>query len=114
MSVVGKIIKGKRKSLGISLKKLSAACQVSDSEIHRIEKGTRQTPSWEILCKISKALNLHPFELLLEAGYISTEDIHPITSLHGLEELNGDDIRYLQLFIDFLLSRKNEVVSKGG
>ena len=103
MSDIGKIIKDKRKSMGLSQKKLSLACQVSDSEIYRIENGSRQSPSWEILCRISKALNLHPLNLLLEAGYITHEDIHPSAFLYGLENLNSDDIQYLQLFIDFML-----------
>ena len=114
VSEVGRIIKEKRKSMGLSQKKLSIACQVSDSEIYRIESGCRQSPSWEILCRISRALNLHPFDLLLEAGYITQEDINPVTSLHGLEKLNSDDIQYLQLFIDFMLSRKTDVILEGG
>lgn len=114
MSNAGKIIKDKRKSLGLSQKKLAISCQVSDSEIYRIESGSRQSPNWEILCRISKALDIHPLDLLLEEGYISQEDINPSIRLRGLENLNDTDIQYLQLFIDFMISRKTAEVSKGG
>lgn len=73
----------------------------------RIENGTREKPNWENLCRIAQALDFSPLEFLLSAGYISKDDIHPITQLKGLEKLNDDDIKYLQLFIDFIISRKN-------
>lgn len=114
MSDIGRIIKDKRKSLKLSQKKLSRLCQVSDSEIYRIESGGRHSPNWEILCRISRALNLPPLELLLEAGYISCEDISPSVRLRGLEKLSSDDIWYLQLLIDFMLSRKPDAVIEGG
>ena len=75
---VGEFIKDRRESLNISLKKLGEACGVSDSEILKIESGQRKNPNWTTLCKIARALNFHPFELLLKAGYISETDINPI------------------------------------
>ena len=44
-------------------------CIKYNIEILKIENGTRKKPSWEHLCKIAKALNFHPFEVLLNAGY---------------------------------------------
>lgn len=107
MPNLGKLIKGRRELLGYSQKKLGHLCGLSDSEIMRIENGTREKPNWENLCRIAQALNFSPLEFLVSAGYISQNDIHPIAQLNGLEKLSNDDIKYLQLFIDFIISRKN-------
>ena len=115
MSNLGQLIKSKREAIGLSQKKLGSACELSDSEIMKIENGVRKKPNWENLCKIAQALNFHPFELLLAAGYISEKDIHPDTNLHGLENLDSSDINCVQLFIDFMISRKStDGKSEGG
>lgn len=115
MANLSQIIKNKRESIGISQKKLGNACGLSDSEIMKIENGVRKKPNWENLCKIAQALNFHPFEFLLAAGYITTNDINPNIQLHGLEKLSNNDIEYLQLFIDFIIFKKNaNKISKGG
>jgi len=112
---VGKLIKNSREAVGLSQKKLGNACGLSDSEIMKIESGVRKKPNWENLCKIAQALNFHPFKLLLAAGYISENDIHPSVQLRGLEKLSNNDMEYLQLLIDFMLSRKNtDRISEGG
>lgn len=115
MSKLGQLIKNKREAVGLSQKKLGNACDLSDSEIMKIENGVRKKPNWENLCRIAKVLDFHPFELLLAAGYISEKDIHPSIQLHGLENLDRGDIDCLQLFIDFMISRKSiDGNSKGG
>jgi transcriptional regulator with XRE-family HTH domain len=107
MPNIGLLIKNKREAIGLSQKKLGIACGLSDSEIMKIEKGSRKNPNWNNLCKIAQALNFHPFELMLAAGYISENDIHPCSQLKGLEKLDSCDIEHLQLLIDFMISRKN-------
>lgn len=115
MPNLGQLIKSKREAVGLSQKKLGNACGLSDSEIMKIENGVRKKPNWENLCKIAQALNFHPFEFLLVAGYISENDIHPSTQLRNLEKLSESDIEYLQMFIDFMVSRKSiDGISKGG
>ena len=115
MSNLGQLIKNKREAIGLSQKKLGSACDLSDSEIMKIENGVRKKPNWENLCRIAQALDFHPFELLLAVGYISEKDIHPSTKLRGLEDLDRSDMDYLQLFIDFMISRKSiNGNSKGG
>jgi len=115
MSNLGQLIKSKREAVGLSQKKLGSACDLSDSEIMKIENGVRKKPNWENLCKIAQVLDFHPFELLLAAGYISEKDIHPDINLRGLENLNGNDINCVQLFIDFIISRKTtDENSEGG
>jgi transcriptional regulator with XRE-family HTH domain len=107
MPNVGQLIKNKREAAGLSQKKLGIACGLSDSEIMKIEHGERKKPNWNNLCRIAQALNFHPFEFMLVAGYISEEDIHLCSPLNGLEKLDSRDLEYLQLLIDFIISRKN-------
>ena len=102
MSDLGRFIKFKREDSGLSLKKLSSATGISDTEILKIENGTRKRPSWEHLCKIATALNFHPFEVLLNAGYISESDIKPLLLINGLEDLNEQQLNTVQLFVDFI------------
>ena len=89
MPNLGEMIKNKREAAGLSQKRLGTACGLSDSEIMKIENGLRKTPSWKNLCKIAQVLDFHPFEILLVAGYITENDIETI-----------------QLFVDFMISRK--------
>ena len=113
MPSLGELIKNKREATGLSLKRLGIACGVSDSEIMKIENGSRKSPNWNILCEISQTLDFHPFELLLVAGYITENDIHPNSQIHGLEKLSADDVKMVQLFIDFLVMRSGiNIVSK--
>lgn len=105
MTKVGQLIKNKREQMGFSMKKLANTCGSSDSEILKIENGDRKTPNWKILCEIARALQLRPLEILLAAGYISQEDIHPSFQIHGLEKLDANEIAMVQLFIDFLTAQ---------
>lgn len=97
---LGNFIKERREALNMSLKKLGEACGVSDSEILKIESGQRKNPSWTTLCKIARALNFHPFEILLKAGYISEADINPILRIKGLDRLSEEDIEVVQSVIN--------------
>ncbi len=97
---IGEYIKERREALNMSLKKLGEACGVSDSEILKIESGQRKNPSWTTLCKIARALNFHPFEVLLRAGYISEADINPILRIKGLDRLSEEDIEVVQSVIN--------------
>lgn len=115
MPNLGKMIKNKREAAGLSQKRLGTACGLSDSEIMKIENGQRKTPSWKNLCKIAQALGFHPFEILLEAGYITKKDINPEVRLHGLDKLNENDIGIIQLFVDFMISKKGtDRTTEGG
>lgn len=115
MPNLGQMIKDKREAAGLSQKKLGTACGLSDSEIMKIENGQRKTPSWRNLCRIAQALEFHPFEILLEAGYITENDINPSVRIHGLDKLDDKDIETVQLFVDFVISRKGtDGIPEGG
>lgn len=51
------------------------------------------------------------FQFLKEAGYISDADISPSHKLIGLEELDGSELDSVQMYIDFVLFRKNKCSS---
>ena len=111
MSAVGEMIKDYREKQGLSQKKLGIACGVSDSAILRIESGDRKNPNWNTLCLIAKALHVHPFDFLLAAGYITEEDIHPNSSICGVEKLNDLGVQAVQLYVDFLLTRSDMTIN---
>ncbi len=110
MPALGQFIKAKREAAGLSQKKLGQASGISDSEIMRIENGTRKCPNWDNLCRIARVLNFHPFEILLAAGYISDSDIHPICKLQRIDELASAELADVQHFIDFTLSKRDTPV----
>lgn len=114
MSQLGDLIKSKREALGLSQKRLGNICDLSDSEIMRIENGTREKPNWDNLCRIAQALGFSPLEILLSAGYITENDIHPAVKIKGLEKLSEGEIRYLQMFVDFMILKKNSEDSMEG
>ena len=107
-NAIGDFIKNKREKAGISQKKLGNACGISDSEIQKIETGQRKTPNWTVLCNIAKALDIHPLEIMLVAGFIKNEDIHPLNRLHGLDCLSLSDLMDVQNFIDYIRYRNRQ------
>lgn len=114
MADIGAFIKQKREKAGYSLKKLASLCGISDSELFKIENGTRQNPNWKNLCEIAKALEIHPFEFLLEANYISETDINPIIKLKRVDKLNSCELNLVQLYIDFLIEKRNDIMKGTG
>lgn len=108
MSDIGQFIKYKREAANISQKELGRMCGISDSAIHNIEIGKTKNPRWELLCKIAEMLEIHPLEIMKEAGYITDKDINPVFLLKGIDKLNVQEREIIQLFIDFILSRSTE------
>ena len=108
MIKLGQFIKEKREASGLSQKALGVAAGISDSAVQRIETGSRQTPGWDTLCKIAKALGFHPFEILKNAGYITAEDLKPYSPpIKGLSELNLTELQYVQLYVDFIRANRH-------
>lgn len=106
MPDLGQLIKSKRETAGISQKVLGDFCGVSDSAIHNIETGKTKHPKWELLCNIALSLEFHPLEIMKAAGYITDKDINPAFLLKGLDKLDDSERKTVQLFVDFVLSRK--------
>ena len=69
---IGKLIREQRKSVPLSLNKLSKISGVSVAHLGRVEQGQR-APSPHTLQKIAKPLGFDLNELLIMAGYLSPE-----------------------------------------
>jgi len=86
---LGRIIKQRRISLSLSLRKLEAKSGVSISHLGRIETGDR-FPSAHILQKIAKPLGFEENELFTLAGYLSPQP--PVTAeqspVYGVKRLD--------------------------
>lgn len=108
MSNLGQFIRTKRETAGLSLKKVAHLCGTTDTAIQRIETGKTKNPGWEQLCKIAKAVQIHPFEILKEFGYITDSDINPILRLNGLDALDDYELQLVQIYVDFMIFRKKD------
>lgn len=72
--IFGDYLKQLRKKRGYTLKQLAELSGVSDSQISRIELGTRGVPKPENLKKLAAALDVPPESLLEKAGVIDRAD----------------------------------------
>ena len=84
---IGKIIRGQRESIPLTLKQLSQISGVSLAHLSRIEKGQR-SPSPRTLQLIFKPLGFDLFELLAMAGYLSLE--HSVFSEEERDKLRAE------------------------
>ena len=112
MTSIGEFIKNKRTELGLSQKRLGTMVDLSDSEIMKIENGTRKTPNWESLCRLAGVFDISPLEILLISGYITDDDINPQIKIKGLEKLNDEDLKNVQQYVDFIISRKDNLTQE--
>ena len=107
------LLKERREAAGLSLQKLGEKADISDSTISKIESGETPNPKWNTVCILAKALNFSEQEFLALAGYAETIESTYLKELHGVELLSGEEISTVQLFVDFLLNRKQKV-DEGG
>jgi transcriptional regulator with XRE-family HTH domain len=105
---IGKIIREQRKSIPLSLKRLSRMSGVSLAHLSRIEKGER-SPSPHTLQLIAQPLGFDVNELLIIAGYLSPEPT-------GISEEQRNRLRAeLKLLLERILSdsqRIKEIVNR--
>lgn len=66
---LAEVIKNAREINGYSQRQLAKELNISNSELSRIESGSRQKPDTEILTKIANILGLSLRDLLKLAGY---------------------------------------------
>lgn len=129
MSNLGVYIKNRRAELKLNRVQLAERANISHTEIHRIENGVRQQPSYQVLCRLADALEVPKDELLSVAGYeISDnasriEDIYPglktekqkevanriMSSLSRNSNLKDDDLddlyRQVEMFLEYKSKR---------
>jgi SOS-response transcriptional repressor LexA len=71
---LGKMIRERRQELQLSQRQLAYMSGVSNTEIKRIEDGSRKQPGQDILTHLSIPLRIDKYELFTAAGYIVTTD----------------------------------------
>ena len=68
---LAKYLRKKREDKGLSQRQLSVLSGVSNSEISRIETGTRRNTSPEVLRALAEPLGVPYEDLMVKAGYLS-------------------------------------------
>ncbi len=71
MKTVGEYIRAEREDRDLFAKELAKRAGISDGHIIYIEKGQRK-PTFDVVMKILKALNVDVQEFLQETGYLPT------------------------------------------
>ena len=108
MPELGQFLKEKRESSGLSLKRLSSITGISDSELLKIENGTRKKPGWEHLCKIAKALNLQIKDLFdFSEDELSREEVKAMID-KTLEKFEKEDLEIAYKLIGILENKINQ------
>ena len=70
MMTVAEYIKEKRETLGLSARDVARKAGITGEHIRYIESGQRKTPSFDVIMKILKALQVDLQEFLQETGYL--------------------------------------------
>ena len=129
MSNLGDYVKNRRIELKLNRVQLAERANISHTEIHRIENGVRQQPSYQVLCRLAEALEISKDEMLSIAGYnindnaSQIEDIYPglktekqkeiankiVSSLSRNSNLKDDDLddlyRQVEMFLEYKSKR---------
>ena len=81
---IGKLLKDRRVSLGLSIQEVYRQTGISGSHLSRIE-GDERRPSGQVLQKIAKPLKFEESELMVLAGYLS----QPVVDKDDLPAVEG-------------------------
>lgn len=74
MNTFGEKLRKLRKEKGLTIRKLGELSGVAHSYLSQVETGKRGIPKVETLEKIAAGLNIPSIDLLVQAGYIDTEE----------------------------------------
>lgn len=110
LSKIGQLIESKRLDKNLSIRALASISGISHSEVNKIEDGRRINPSALHLRAIAKALDIDQILIMTMAGYIDPVETRkpPSIPLSDLQELNCEELRSVQLFIDFIRSQHKQ------
>ena len=73
-SDLGKYIRNRRNTKGLSMREVAELSGCSHAEIFRIESGEREYPSMRVLIALARALEIPDHDVLRLAGYTSDDD----------------------------------------
>ena len=86
---LGNLIKQKREEIGISQRELARIINVDNATISKIENGNVEKPSFEVLIKISKELNISIYKLMKYSNY---EDIERLFYTSKYDEIYQNEL----------------------
>lgn len=94
---LGNLIKKAREEKVISQRELARRTGIDNTEISRIEKGTRKKPGYKVLKKLAEELGFDICELLIESGYDDKEmEEYGIYKFQGFDFVGYDRVEELQ------------------
>ena len=107
MSEIGQLIRVERMKKNLSIRALASICGISHSEVNKIEDGRRINPSALHLKVIANALDIDQILIMTIAGYIDPVEFRNQQSipLSDFEDLSSEELKIVQLFIDFIRSQ---------
>jgi transcriptional regulator with XRE-family HTH domain len=76
LEALGQLIRTRRTQAEMTLRELAAKTNVSNPYLSQIERGLHE-PSVRVLKAIASALNLSAESLLVQAGVLDADDLHP-------------------------------------
>jgi transcriptional regulator with XRE-family HTH domain len=76
LEALGQLIRTRRTQAEMTLRDLAARTNVSNPYLSQIERGLHE-PSVRVLKAIASALNLSAESLLVQAGVLDADDLHP-------------------------------------
>jgi transcriptional regulator with XRE-family HTH domain len=94
-----------RSKMNISLKKIKAETGIADSKMSRIENNTDKTGlTIEEAYRMSKTYEMGFLQFLLEAEFISTEEINQYRAdFSNMELLSDNDKAFIQQMINYIV-----------
>lgn len=105
MQDFGRRISNRRKEKGIKQNELAELLGISNNHMSGIERG-RESPSFELFCKICDALDVNPDALLL--GAMLNRSV-PQNVMDALQLCSQDDLEIVRGLIEHvLLPRRRE------
>ncbi len=110
MDKIGDYLKKVRIQQGLSLKDVYKATGISDSRLSRIENGTKDLELKPAFLKaLAELYNIRLVDLLINAGYLNTEDLASYERVfQDVDFLSDAEKKHIQEQIDlFTKGRKN-------
>lgn len=105
LKYLGELLGFLRFEKGLSQRQVALYADISNTELHRIEKGERQKPSPKILKKLSEILEIQYESLLQYAGYLDLQDDISSDVKLNYNLLSNEEKNYI---LDYLCKKWNK------
>ena len=110
MCKIGKELKLYRETLGYSLKDIYEMTGITNSRLSKIERGQLECHPSD-LRKLSKVYGIKLVHLYVIAEYLALEDLEEYQLyFKGVDALDEEEKVHIQSQIDFILSRKKQML----